>query len=93
MVDRIPADAIGMTLAHHGLVVWGDDAEQAHARLVEVVARIEEYIAACRRGRLLLGAVRDRRRRRPRSAAGWRSMVLPAVRGAASGARWALRTG
>src|SRR5207244_9373232 len=23
MVDRIPADAIGMTLAHHGLVVWG----------------------------------------------------------------------
>ena len=35
MVDRIPPDAIGMTLAHHGLVVWGDDAEQAHARLVE----------------------------------------------------------
>ena len=59
MVDRIPADAIGLTLAHHGLVVWGDDAEQAHARLVQVVARIEEYIATCRRGRLLLGAVRS----------------------------------
>jgi rhamnose utilization protein RhaD (predicted bifunctional aldolase and dehydrogenase)/NAD(P)-dependent dehydrogenase (short-subunit alcohol dehydrogenase family) len=52
MVDRIPADAIGLTLAHHGLVVWGDDAEQAHARLVQVVGRIEEYVAACRRGRL-----------------------------------------
>ena len=37
MVDRIPARAIGLTLAHHGLVVWGDDAEQAHARLVQVV--------------------------------------------------------
>jgi Uncharacterized conserved protein len=48
MVDRIPAAAIGLTLAHHGLVVWGDDAEQAHARLVQVVARIEEYLATCR---------------------------------------------
>ena len=26
-----------MTLAHHGLVVWGDDAEQAQPRLVQVV--------------------------------------------------------
>ena len=43
MVDRIPADAIGLTLAHHGLVVWGDDAEQAHARLRQVVAKIDEY--------------------------------------------------
>jgi rhamnose utilization protein RhaD (predicted bifunctional aldolase and dehydrogenase)/NAD(P)-dependent dehydrogenase (short-subunit alcohol dehydrogenase family) len=56
MVDRIPPDAIGMTLAHHGLVVWGDDAEQAHARLVQVVEKIEAYIAACRRGRLSAGA-------------------------------------
>jgi rhamnose utilization protein RhaD (predicted bifunctional aldolase and dehydrogenase)/NAD(P)-dependent dehydrogenase (short-subunit alcohol dehydrogenase family) len=52
MVGRIPPDAIGMTLAHHGLVVWGDDAEQAHARLVQVVAKIEDYIATCRRARL-----------------------------------------
>src|SRR5687767_5080125 len=51
MAGRIPADAIGLALAHHGLVVWGDDAEQTHARLVRVVARIDEYIAACRRGR------------------------------------------
>jgi rhamnose utilization protein RhaD (predicted bifunctional aldolase and dehydrogenase)/NAD(P)-dependent dehydrogenase (short-subunit alcohol dehydrogenase family) len=83
MVDRIPADAIGLTLAHHGLVVWGDDAEQAHARLVQAVARIEEYIAGCRRGRLLLGAARgtvpppDERRRLA-------EVVLPAVRGSLS---------
>jgi rhamnose utilization protein RhaD (predicted bifunctional aldolase and dehydrogenase)/NAD(P)-dependent dehydrogenase (short-subunit alcohol dehydrogenase family) len=83
MVDRIPPDAIGLTLAHHGLVVWGDDADQAHARLVQVVARIEEYIATSRRGRLLLGAVRtpappaEERRRLA-------EIVLPAVRGSLS---------
>ncbi len=84
MVDRIPADAIGLTLAHHGLVVWGDDAEQAHARLLQVVGRIEEYLAACRRGRRLPVAVKnagppaDQRRRLAET-------VLPAVRGALSG--------
>jgi rhamnose utilization protein RhaD (predicted bifunctional aldolase and dehydrogenase) len=84
MVDRIPAEAIGLTLAHHGLVIWGDDAEQAHVRLVQVVGKIEEYIATCRRGRLLLGAVRspappaEERRRLA-------DTVLPAVRGALSG--------
>ena len=31
---------------------WGDDADQAHVRLMEVVAKIDEYLAACRRGRL-----------------------------------------
>jgi rhamnose utilization protein RhaD (predicted bifunctional aldolase and dehydrogenase)/NAD(P)-dependent dehydrogenase (short-subunit alcohol dehydrogenase family) len=51
MVDQIPADAVGLMLAHHGLVVFGDDAEQSHARLVKVVAQIEEYVEACRRAR------------------------------------------
>jgi rhamnose utilization protein RhaD (predicted bifunctional aldolase and dehydrogenase)/NAD(P)-dependent dehydrogenase (short-subunit alcohol dehydrogenase family) len=83
MVDRIPAEAIGLALAHHGLVVWGDDAERAHARLVQVVARIEDYIAASRRGRLLLGAVRSPPlppEERHRLA----EIILPAVRGALS---------
>jgi rhamnose utilization protein RhaD (predicted bifunctional aldolase and dehydrogenase)/NAD(P)-dependent dehydrogenase (short-subunit alcohol dehydrogenase family) len=84
MVDRIPPGAIGLTLAHHGLVVWGDTAEQAHERLVQVVAKIEQFIAVSRRGRLLLGAPRtrtppaDERRRLA-------EIVLPAVRGALSG--------
>ena len=83
MVHRIPAAAVGLTLAHHGLVVWGDDAEEAHARLTQAVERIEAYIAACRRGRLLLGAPRragpasDERRRLA-------EVVLPAVRGCLS---------
>ena len=84
MVDRIPPGAIGLTLAHHGLVVWGDTAEQAHERLVQVIAKIEQFIAAARRGRLLLGAPRTRTppaEERRRLA----EIVLPAVRGALSG--------
>ena len=83
MVDRIPPDAIGMTLAHHGLVVWGDDAELAHARLMQIVAKIEAYITTSRRGRRLLGAARtaapaaEERRRLA-------EIVLPAVRGSLS---------
>ncbi|MEO7474431.1 MAG: class II aldolase/adducin family protein, partial [Gemmatimonadales bacterium] len=89
MVNRIPADAIGMTLAHHGLVVWGDDAAEAHARLVQVVGKIDDYLAACRRGRLSAssspsaGGTRkaapaaDERRRLA-------ELVLPVVRGSLS---------
>jgi len=100
MVHQIPADAIGLTLAHHGLVVWGDDAEQSHARLLQVVERIDEYIAACRRA--------GRRGRAPSQGAPGRSepeagvgrlgaaslaaadrrrlaqLVLPAIRGSLS---------
>ncbi|MGN6392532.1 MAG: SDR family oxidoreductase [Gemmatimonadales bacterium] len=52
MVDRIPSGAMGLTLAHHGLVVWGDDAEETHRRLLRIVGKIDQYIATCRRGRL-----------------------------------------
>jgi rhamnose utilization protein RhaD (predicted bifunctional aldolase and dehydrogenase)/NAD(P)-dependent dehydrogenase (short-subunit alcohol dehydrogenase family) len=45
---EIPTDAIGLTLAHHGLVVWGDDAEECYARLLEVTGRIDEYLAVKR---------------------------------------------
>ena len=83
MVDRIPSTAIGMTLAHHGLVIWGDDAEQAYTRLVEVVARIEEYVAACRRGRLLTGSARGASPS-PEERHRLAELVLPVVRGALS---------
>jgi rhamnose utilization protein RhaD (predicted bifunctional aldolase and dehydrogenase)/NAD(P)-dependent dehydrogenase (short-subunit alcohol dehydrogenase family) len=81
MVDRIPADAIGLTLAHHGLVIFGDDARQCYTRLVEVAGRIEEYVATSRRGRQVLGAARrpvppPEERRRAAEA------ILPVVRGA-----------
>jgi rhamnose utilization protein RhaD (predicted bifunctional aldolase and dehydrogenase)/NAD(P)-dependent dehydrogenase (short-subunit alcohol dehydrogenase family) len=80
-VSEIPSHAIGLALAHHGLVVWGDDAEEAERRLREVVGKIDEFIATKRRGRQVLGAVRS-----PAPAAEERrrlaEIVLPAVRGA-----------
>jgi rhamnose utilization protein RhaD (predicted bifunctional aldolase and dehydrogenase)/NAD(P)-dependent dehydrogenase (short-subunit alcohol dehydrogenase family) len=78
---RMPAGAIGLTLAHHGLVIWGDDAEQCQARLSSAVARIDRYLETCRRGRLLMGAASRsvlRSDERQRLA----QVVLPTVRGA-----------
>jgi rhamnose utilization protein RhaD (predicted bifunctional aldolase and dehydrogenase)/NAD(P)-dependent dehydrogenase (short-subunit alcohol dehydrogenase family) len=80
MVDRMPPGATGMTLAHHGLVVWGDDALECHARLTRAVGRIDDYLATARRGRRLLGVPRGappspEQRRRLATA------VLPVVRG------------
>ena len=82
MAGRIPERAIGLTLAHHGLVVWGDDADEVERRLHQLVAKIDEFIAASRRGRLdrsrslaSLGMTTGERRRLA-------EVVLPAVRGA-----------
>jgi len=83
MAGRIPESAIGMTLAHHGLVIFGDDARQCYTRLVECAGRIEEYLAASRRGKQVLGPAR-----RPVPPAAERrraaEVILPAVRGALS---------
>jgi rhamnose utilization protein RhaD (predicted bifunctional aldolase and dehydrogenase)/NAD(P)-dependent dehydrogenase (short-subunit alcohol dehydrogenase family) len=82
MAGQIPTSAIGLTLAHHGLVVWGDDAGEVERRLKQVVVKIDEFIAASRRGRLdrsrplaSLGMTTGERRRLA-------EVVLPAVRGA-----------
>ncbi|MDN5849079.1 MAG: SDR family oxidoreductase [Nitrococcus sp.] len=77
----IPANAIGMTLAHHGLVVWGQDAEETYQRLRTTVGRIDEYLATCRRGKRILGAVAKPElsvEQRHRRAIG----LLPVIRGA-----------
>lgn len=44
MVDRLPREAIGLALAHHGLVVWGQDAHECYARLLRAVNTIEDYL-------------------------------------------------
>ncbi|HET7468026.1 MAG TPA: SDR family oxidoreductase [Gemmatimonadales bacterium] len=100
MVSQIPGDAIGLTLAHHGLVVWGDDAEQSHARLLRIVSRIEEYVAACRRAGRRGRAPNDGASDRATAAAGTgqlgmstlspaarrrvAQLILPAIRGSLS---------
>jgi rhamnose utilization protein RhaD (predicted bifunctional aldolase and dehydrogenase)/NAD(P)-dependent dehydrogenase (short-subunit alcohol dehydrogenase family) len=80
MVDRVPTGAIGLALAHHGLVVWGDDASECHARLSQVVDRMDQYLVTARRGRRLLGQARGgvpSAKQRKRLA----EVVLPVVRG------------
>ena len=81
MAHTIPSGAIGMTLAHHGLVIFGDDVKQCYTRMVRVVSRIDEYLATARRGKQVLGSAR-----KPASSADDRrrlaETVLPAVRGA-----------
>ncbi len=81
LVGDLPPGAIGLALAHHGLVVWGDDAEECHQRLLQAVAQADQYLAARRRGRTPFGAVRTPVPppvERQRIA----EVVLPAVRGA-----------
>ncbi|HEY6060102.1 MAG TPA: SDR family oxidoreductase [Gemmatimonadales bacterium] len=80
-LDRIPANAIGLVLAHHGLVVWAQDFRECYARLVRTVRRIEDHLEAKRRDRDVLGArsvVAPSREVRERFA----EQVLPGVRGA-----------
>jgi len=78
---RLPAGAIGLALAHHGLVVWGDDAGECYARLVEVTARMDDYLATKRTARpsvrspVRQSASLEERRRLA-------ELVLPVIRGA-----------
>jgi rhamnose utilization protein RhaD (predicted bifunctional aldolase and dehydrogenase)/NAD(P)-dependent dehydrogenase (short-subunit alcohol dehydrogenase family) len=81
LVGALPTGAIGLALAHHGLVVWGDHAEECHQRLLQTVAQADQYLAARRRGRTPFGAVQTPvppPAERQRIA----EVVLPAVRGA-----------
>ncbi|MCS6847770.1 MAG: bifunctional aldolase/short-chain dehydrogenase [Anaerolineae bacterium] len=39
------ADLVGIVLMHHGLVTFGDTAQQAYARMIALVTQAEEYIA------------------------------------------------
>jgi rhamnose utilization protein RhaD (predicted bifunctional aldolase and dehydrogenase)/NAD(P)-dependent dehydrogenase (short-subunit alcohol dehydrogenase family) len=84
LVGKLPSDAIGFALAHHGLVVWGEDAKECHERLLQTVAQADQYLAARRRGKAPFGVLRT-----PVPPQGERQriaeVVLPAVRGALSG--------
>jgi rhamnose utilization protein RhaD (predicted bifunctional aldolase and dehydrogenase)/NAD(P)-dependent dehydrogenase (short-subunit alcohol dehydrogenase family) len=50
MADRLPREAIGLALAHHGLVVWGEHPRECYTRLLRAVNVIEDHLAA-KRGR------------------------------------------
>lgn len=79
----IPDDAIGLILAHHGLVVWGDNGEECYHRLHDTVNRIEDYITSLDSASTALGPVVV-----PAPPAAVRrelaTVLLPAIRGALS---------
>jgi len=79
---RIPAGAIGLALAHHGLVVWGEDAEQCHARLMEVTGRMDEYLAEKRNARPSVRPTVHPSARPPDERRRLAELMLPVVRGA-----------
>jgi rhamnose utilization protein RhaD (predicted bifunctional aldolase and dehydrogenase)/NAD(P)-dependent dehydrogenase (short-subunit alcohol dehydrogenase family) len=79
MVDSIPSRALGLALAHHGLVVWAEDARECYARLIRAINCVEDYLATKTR-RVAIAS----RPRVPDSAV---DVVLPVVRGALGSAR------
>ena len=81
IADTIPEGTIGLALAHHGLVIWADDADECHERLMKAIGATEEFLKASRRGRLVLGPPRvGNTASEVRSRAA--EAVLPAIRGA-----------
>jgi rhamnose utilization protein RhaD (predicted bifunctional aldolase and dehydrogenase)/NAD(P)-dependent dehydrogenase (short-subunit alcohol dehydrogenase family) len=48
MVDGLGPTVFGLALAHHGLMVWGDDPHACYTRLVRAINRIEDYLASRR---------------------------------------------
>ena len=85
LVEALPPEAIGLALAHHGMIVWADDARTCYARLLEVVNRIEEYFERRRERREPLGERRSLPVVTVRRRAA--DIVLPALRGALGGTR------
>jgi rhamnose utilization protein RhaD (predicted bifunctional aldolase and dehydrogenase) len=81
IADKIPEGTIGLALAHHGLVIWADDADECHERLMTAITATEAFLKASRHGRLVLGPPRvgsTASEVRSRAA----EAVLPAIRGA-----------
>lgn len=76
MVDQIAQQAIGLALAHHGLVVWADSPRACYERLLRAVNRIDEYLATKRRASAAPSLPPAEVRHRSAE------VVLPAVRGA-----------
>ena len=80
----IAEHTIALALAHHGLVVWGQDAAECYDRLVEITGRMDELIAIKRADRPSdLASLRPVPPRAERQQLA--ELVLPVIRGALGG--------
>src|SRR4051794_9837116 len=75
-----------VVLAKHGLVVWGDSAEEAYRRTIEVIIQAADFVNARTQGTPRFGGVIDGELDQERRAHLLRA-VLPALRGAVSSER------
>jgi rhamnose utilization protein RhaD (predicted bifunctional aldolase and dehydrogenase)/NAD(P)-dependent dehydrogenase (short-subunit alcohol dehydrogenase family) len=73
---------IGLALAHHGLVVWGDDAEESYTRLVETIGRMDDFLSRKLRERRSSQPPASQQVRRPEERRRVAELVLPVIRGA-----------
>src|SRR4051795_628760 len=76
-----------VVLAKHGLIVWGDTAEEAYRRTIEVINRAVEFVNERTRGAQRFGG-----RLRPAEDPRLLHELLPTIRGAVSSERAKLLT-
>jgi rhamnulose-1-phosphate aldolase/alcohol dehydrogenase len=76
-----------VVLAKHGLVVWGDTAEEAYRRTLDVINRAADFVNAKTNGTPRFGGVDDDAGIGEDERAALLTEVLPALRGAVSSER------
>jgi rhamnulose-1-phosphate aldolase/alcohol dehydrogenase len=76
-----------IVLAKHGLVVWGDTAEEAYRRTLDVINRAADFVNAKTNGTPRFGGVDDGAGMGEDERAALLTEVLPALRGAVSSER------
>ena len=78
---RLPDGLHGLALAHHGMVVWADDAATCFSRLMALVKRFQDHLAAQQPQRHVFGpavtAALPARQRAEKAA-----LLMPVIRGA-----------
>jgi rhamnose utilization protein RhaD (predicted bifunctional aldolase and dehydrogenase)/NAD(P)-dependent dehydrogenase (short-subunit alcohol dehydrogenase family) len=79
LADRIPQGVKGLALAHHGLVVWGEEASECRSCLERAVAQVGRFLEVKRRGPKAGAAAAVATAAANMAAA---AAVLPAIRGA-----------
>src|SRR3954454_8833528 len=73
-----------VVLAKHGLVVWGDTAEEAYRRTLDVINRAADFVNATTNGTPRFGGVEDGAAVGEDERAALLREILPALRGAVS---------
>lgn len=81
----LPAGLQGLALAHHGMVVWAEDAAQCYHRLLSLVRRAEEYLAARQPGQSVFGFATSPALP-PAERAAAAALLMPVIRRALGGA-------